>query len=310
MKHHAQLPPKLTQFAWLSIAAAITTIGLKAGAYLLTGSIGLLSDALESLVNLVAAIVALMALSIAARPPDEDHSYGHTKVEYLSSGVEGTLILVAAGSIIVSAVQRLLAPQVIDEIGWGIIVSTLATLINFGVARVLLNAGKEYQSITLEADARHLMTDVWTSLGVMVALGLVSLTGWQILDPLIALFVAGNIVRAGIDLMRRATLGLLDTALPAEELAIVQQVLERYRRTGVEFHALRSRQAATRRFISFHVLVPDHWTVRRGHDLVEQIEADVRAALPNTHVFTHLEPLYDPVSWDDTTLDRSALHSK
>lgn len=298
---------KLTRFAWLSIIAALLTIGLKASAYLITGSVGLLSDALESIVNLVAAVVALAALIIAARPPDDDHAYGHTKVEYLSSGVEGTLILIAAISIVVTAVQRLFNPHPIEAASVGLGISMVATLINLGVARVLLRAGQQYESITLEADARHLMTDVWTSIGVMAGIGLISVTGWAILDPLIALVMAAHIIRSGVDLVRRSALGLMDTALPSHELARVQQILEGYRRMGVEFHALRSRQAATRRFVSFHVLVPDGWTVRRGHDLLEQIEYDVRGALPNTHVFTHLEPLHDPLSWEDTLLDRGEV---
>ncbi len=301
MPRHQQ---QLTRFAWLSIVAALLTIGLKAAAYLVTGSVGLLSDALESIVNLVAAVVALAALMIAARPPDDDHTYGHTKVEYLSSGVEGTLILIAAISIVITAVQRLFNPQIIVEAGLGLAITLIATLINLGVARVLLRAGQQYESITLEADARHLMTDVWTSVGVMGGIGLISLTGWAILDPIIALIMAAHIIRSGVDLVRRSALGLMDTALPPHELSRVQLILDSYRRIGVEFHALRSRQAATRRFVSFHVLVPDAWTVRRGHDLLEQIEHDVRTTLPNTHVFTHLEPLHDPLSWEDTSLDR------
>lgn len=294
----------LKRFAWLSIIAAVITIVLKAGAYLVTGSVSLLSDALESVVNLVAAVVALAALTIAARPPDDDHAYGHDKVEYLSSGVEGALILVAAFSIGAAAVPRLFAPTPIEQPGIGLGISVVASLINLGVARVLLRAGRHYGSITLEADAHHLMTDVWTSGGVLVGVGLVLLTGWTILDPIIALLVAANIVWAGVQLVRRSTIGLMDTALPAVELERVQQVLERYRSQGVEFHALRSRQSGARRFVSFHVLVPDAWTVRRGHALLEQIEHDIRTALPNVTVFTHLEPLGDPRSWADIMLDR------
>ncbi len=294
----------LTRFAWLSVAAAIVTIALKLIAYLLTGSVGLLSDALESVVNLVAAAVALWALSVAAQPPDEDHAYGHDKAEYLSSGAEGALIIVAAISIVVTAVQRLITPQPIQEVDLGLGVSLVATLINFVVARILLRAGRQHHSITLEADAKHLMTDVWTSVGVVLGLILSVLTGWIILDAIIALLVGLNIVISGVQLMRRSTLGLLDTAIPAEERAKVLAIMERYRREGVEFHALRSRQSGARRFVSFHVLVPDAWTVRRGHDLLERIEEQVRRELPNVHVFTHLEPLHDPVSWQDTRLDR------
>lgn len=299
--------PGLTRFAWLSVAAAISTIGLKAAAYLLTGSVGLLSDALESVVNLVASIVALWALSVAARPPDDDHTYGHDKAEYLSSGAEGALIIVAALSILVTAVQRLLNPQPLQDVDLGLGVSIVATLINFVVSRILLRAGRQYASITLEADAKHLMTDVWTSVGVVIGIFLVSLTGWIILDAIIALLVGLNIVISGVQLVQRSTLGLLDTAIPNHERAKVLEVMDRYRREGVEFHALRSRQSGARRFVSFHVLVPDAWTVRRGHDLLERIEEDVRQALPNVNVFTHLEPLHDPVSWQDTRLDRGRM---
>lgn len=296
--------PGLTRFAWLSVGAAVVTIALKTIAYFLTGSVGLLSDALESVVNLVAAAVALWALSVAAQPPDDDHTYGHDKAEYLSSGAEGALIIVAAISILVTAVQRLIIPQSLQEVDLGLGVSLVATLVNFVVARILLRAGRQHHSITLEADAKHLMTDVWTSVGVIVGLILTVLTGWIILDAVIALLVGLNIVISGVQLMRRSTLGLLDTAIPTEERAKVLAIMERYRREGVEFHALRSRQSGARRFVSFHVLVPDAWTVRRGHDLLERIEEQVRQELPNVHVFTHLEPLHDPVSWQDTRLDR------
>jgi cation diffusion facilitator family transporter len=294
----------LTRFAWLSIAAAVSTIGLKAGAYLLTGSVSLLSDALESLVNLAAAVVALLALNVAARPPDEDHAYGHDKAEYFASGVEGGLILVAAASIGYTAGERLLRPQELEQVGVGVAISLVATAINFAVARVLLQAGKQHASITLEADARHLMTDVWTSGGVMLGVVAVSVTGIGWLDPLIALAVAANIVWSGVGLVQRSALGLMDTALPSSERAALMVVLDRYRAEGIQTHALRTRQSGARRFVSFHVLVPGAWTVRRGHSLLERIERDVRAALGTVTVFTHLEPLDDPVSWQDVGLDR------
>lgn len=294
----------LTRFAWLSIATALVTIGLKLSAYLLTGSVGLLSDALESLVNLVAAIIALTMLTISARPPDEEHAYGHSKAEYFASGAEGSLILVAAVSIIVTAGQRLINPQPLEQIGLGLIVAVVASLINLATAQILLRAGQRYNSISLEADARHLMTDVWTSVGVLVGIGAVMLTGWERLDPLIALLVAANIIWSGVSLVRRSALGLMDTALPSEEQDAIQQILERYRQQGVQFHALRTRSAAARRFVSLHVLVPGTWTVQQGHNLLERIEADLRSQLPNVTVFTHLEPLEDSVSWQDTTLDR------
>ena len=297
--------PALTRFAWLSIGAAVLTIGLKASAYMITGSVGLLSDALESLVNLAAAVIALVALTIAARPPDDDHAYGHEKAEYFSSGVEGALILVAAASIGYTAVARLLQPQLPEQVGIGIAISVVASLINLVVALVLMRAGRQHGSIALEADARHLLTDVWTSAGVIVGMLAIAVTGFAWLDPLIALAIAANIVWSGIGLVRRSALGLMDTALPAGERERVMLVLDTYRARGVQTHALRTRQSGIRRFVSFHVLVPDIWTVRRGHSLLEQIERDIRATLPNATVFTHLEPLGDPSSWQDTGLDRA-----
>ncbi|HXV83860.1 MAG TPA: cation diffusion facilitator family transporter [Candidatus Binatia bacterium] len=294
----------LTRFAWLSISAAVLTIALKATAFWLTGSVGLLSDALESLVNLVAAIVALAMLTIAARPADEMHAYGYSKAEYFSSGLEGALILLAAGSIGWTAIPRLLAPQPLEHIGIGLAISVLASVINFWIARILLDAGKQYRSITLEADARHLMTDVWTSAGVVLAVGAVALTGWLLLDPIIALIVAANILRTGWQLLSRSTRGLLDAALPATEQDAIKQVLNRYESQGIQYHALRTRQAGIRAFISLHVLVPSDWTVQRGHDLLEQLERDIRAAVPGAHLFTHLEPQGDPAAWEDIALDR------
>jgi cation diffusion facilitator family transporter len=295
----------LTRFAWLSIAAAILTIALKAIAYWLTGSVGLLSDALESFINLVGALMALAMLTIAARPVDEDHAYGHSKAEYFSSGVEGTLILIAAVCIGVAAIQRLITPKPLEQIGLGLGVSIAASFVNLFVARVLLRAGKHHQSITLEADAQHLMTDVWTSVGVIVGVGAVALTGWKRLDPIVALLVAGNIVWSGIRIVRNSALGLMDTALPVEEQNTIRRVLEPYSRNGVQCHALRTRQSGARRFVSFHVLVPGRWTVQRGHRLLENIEADIRHAIPRVTVFSHLESLNDPASWEDTSLDRT-----
>lgn len=295
----------LTRFAWLSIAAAVVTIALKAGAYFLTGSVGLLSDALESLVNLAAALMALGMLTLAARPPDDEHAYGHNKAEYFSSGVEGALILLAAASIGYTAIERLLHPQPIEQVGLGLLISVLASLVNWGAARVLFNAGQRYHSITLEADAKHLMTDVWTSAGVLVGVGAVALTNFQWLDPTIALLVAANIVWAGVQLMRQSALGLLDTAWPASERAAVLQILDGYNTQRVSYHSLRTRQAGTRRFMSVHILVPGAWSVHQGHNLLEEIEAKVRQALPEVTILTHLEPLEDPVSFEDRHLDRS-----
>ena len=297
----------LTRFAWLAIAAALVTIVLKAGAYFLTNSIGLLSDALESLVNLFGALMALTMLIVAARPPDDEHAFGHDKAEYFSSIVEGTLILVAAGAIGAAAVHRLFSPRPLEHLSLGLLVSVAASLVNLGVGLVLLRAGKRYQSITLEADAHHLLTDVWTSAGVLVGIGAVALTGWQPLDPIVALIVAGNIVATGVRLVRRSVSGLMDSALPIEDQQALQGALARYADGGVQFHALRTHQAGARRFISLHVLVPGEWTVQRGHRLLERIEADIRGALPGATVLTHLESLEDPASWDDIDLDRSAV---
>jgi cation diffusion facilitator family transporter len=299
--------PSLRRYAIGSIVAAALTIGLKTGAYALTGSVALLSDALESLVNLLAAGVALLALWIAAQPADEDHAYGHTKVEYFSSGFEGGLILVAAGAIAYAAARRLLSPQPLQEAGLGLVVAAIAASINLVTAQVLFRAGREYRSIVLDADARHLMTDVWTSGGVIVGVGLAGLTGWRVLDPLVAIAVAVHILATGISLLRGSALGLLDTALPGDAREAIVAVLERYGADGARYHALRTRQAGRRRFVSFHVLVPGDWSVQRGHDLLERIEGDVRAALPDSTVFTHLEPIEDPVSFDDEPLDRTIM---
>jgi cation diffusion facilitator family transporter len=293
----------LTRYAWLSIAAAIITIVLKLAAYFFTGSVGLLSDALESVVNLVAAVMALAMLIVAARPPDELHAYGHSKAEYFASGVEGALILLAAVAIAWTAIPRLIAPQPLEEVGLGLAVSVLASLINFGVARILLRAGREHNSITLEADAQHLMTDVWTSVGVVGAVGAVALTGWLRLDPLIALVVAANIVWTGVQLLRRTTHGLMDAAISKEDQSKIAQILDQYRQEGIQFHAMRTREAGNRKFISLHVLVPGGWTVQRGHQMLEKIEDELEHAVLGLHVFTHLEPLDDPASWQDEALD-------
>ena len=299
----------LTRFAWLSIAAAIITIVLKASAYLLTDSVGLLSDALESLVNLVGAIMALAMLTVAARPADEDHAYGHSKAEYFSSGVEGTLILIAAVSIVIEAIPRLITPRPLEQVGLGLGVSVAASLVNLIVALILLRASKQYNSITLEANAHHLMTDVWTSVGVFVGVGAVALTGWERLDPIVAFLVAANIVWSGVRIVRMSALGLMDTALSTGEQNLVKNVLKPYMQNGVQFHALRTRQSGSRRFVSLHVIVPGRWTVQRGHRLLENIEADIRHVLQSVTIFTHLESLNDPASWDDTDLDRPDLQS-
>lgn len=295
----------LTKFAWLSIGAALATIALKTGAYFLTSSVGLLSDAIESLVNLAGAVMALVMLTIAARPADEDHVYGHSKAEYFASVTEGVLILGAAIGITVTAGQRLIDPRPLEQLGIGLAVSVAASLINLVVARVLMNAGRNSHSISLEADARHLMTDVWTSVGVIGGVAIAGLTGWNILDPIVAIIVAINIVWTGIQLVRRSVSGLMDEALPENEQKLIRDVMEKYQKKGIKFHALRTRQAAARRFISVHVLVQGDTTVHDAHHIVEVFESDIRSALGGViTVFTHLEPAEDELSMEDINLDR------
>jgi cation diffusion facilitator family transporter len=294
----------LTKYAWLSIAAAIATITLKAGAYWLTGSVGLLSDALESVINLAAAIMALAMLTIAARPPDESHVHGHGKAEYFSSTVEGVLIFVAAGGIMYTAIERLFNPRPLEQLGLGLAVSLAAALINLAVSRILLSAGKLHRSITLEADAHHLMTDVWTSVAVLGGVGAVWLTGWMWLDAVVAIGVACNITWTAYQLIRRSVEGLMDASLPDAELNQIEAVLDQYRRQGIQFHALLTRQGASRRFISLHVLVQGEMTVHDAHHVAEDIEADIRRAVPDSVVITHLEPLDDEISLDDIAIDR------
>ncbi len=280
----------LTRYALLSIFAALTTIGLKTVAYMLTGSVGLLSDALESLVNLAGAVMAMTMLTIAARPPDEDHHYGHDKAEYFSSGVEGALILIAALSIGVTATQRFMNPKPLEQVGLGIAVSVVASFINFAVARVLIKVGKAQNSITLEANAHHLMTDVWTSVGVLAAVGVVSLTGWNRFDPVIALVVALNILWTGFRLVRESVQGLMDTALSSEEQGMIKNILEGFSGEGIAFRNIYTRKAASRKFVSVDILVPPSWTVERGHQALCRIEEKIGEALKNTTVLTHLEP--------------------
>jgi cation diffusion facilitator family transporter len=295
----------LTRFAWLSIGAAVATISLKSAAYFLTGSVGLLSDAIESLVNLAGAVMALIMLTIAARPADDDHVYGHSKAEYFASVTEGILILGAAIGILATAIQRLMYPQELEKLGIGLAVSIAASLINLVIARILLEAGKKSRSISLEADAHHLMTDVWTSAGVIGGVAVAGLTGWNILDPILAIAVALNIIWTGIQLVRRSVAGLMDAALPESEQQIIEKVMKSYLAKGVNFHAIRTRQAAARRFVSVHMLVPGDWTVHDAHHVAEDFEADIRASLGGAvTVFTHLEPAEDELSMDDIFLDR------
>lgn len=296
----------LTRYVWLSIATAVATILLKGLAWKLTGSVGLLSDAIESFVNLAGALMALAMLTVAEMPADENHAHGHGKAEYFSSAFEGFLIFLAALSIGYAALDRLFHPAPLEEVGIGLAVSVVASILNFATARVLLRVGQSHGSILLEADARHLMTDVWTSVGVIGGVALVWLTGWLWLDPVIALIVAGNIVWTGWKLMQRSAEGLMDASLPQEQREQIEQVFAKYRSQGLDFHALRTRQAGRRVFITVHVLVPGHWTVQDGHGWLEKIEDDIRIIIPSANLTTHLEPLGDPVSMADQGLDRAS----
>lgn len=299
------LDPTLGRYAWLSIGTAIVTLLVKWAAWWITGSVGLLSDALEGFVNLGAAVLALWMLRLAASPPDEKHPYGLSKAEYFSAGIEGTLIVVAAAGIIASALPRLAAPQPIDMPGAGLALGGLAALMNFASGAILIRAGRRHHSITLEADGKHLMTDVWTSVGVLLGVALVWLSGWLVLDALVAIAVGVHIVWQGVGLMRRSVLGLLDVAIPGQDVEEVTKLFAEYsKRYGVSFHALRTRQAGVRRFVQFHLLVPDHWTVAQAHQLSEEIEQRIRDMVPNASLITHLEPISEPASYDDQTLDR------
>ena len=295
----------LERYAWISVAAAIATIGLKTLAWWLTGSVGLLSDALESLVNLAAALLALSMLRLAATPPDADHPYGFSKAEYFSAGIEGALIVLAAAGIVWTAIPRLIAPRALDMPFAGLALTVVASGINFAVAMTLLRAGREHESITLEADGRHLLTDVWTSAGVIAGVALVFVTGWLRLDPIVAIAVAVHILWTGFGLVRRSVRGLLDPAISTEDQRELTKLFNEYsRRYGVTFHALRTRQAGARRFVSFHMLVPDEWTVAQAHRLSEEVESRMRSMVPNLGVLVHIEPISDPASYDDQELDR------
>jgi len=295
----------LKKFAYLSIAAAVVTIVLKFGAYYVTGSMGLFSDALESCVNLLAAIVALIMITLSEKPADEGHEFGHSKAEYFSSAIEGALILVAAFSIINSAVPRIIHPQPLENVGIGLLISMGASLINLAVSLVLLKNGKKRHSLILEADGKHLMTDVWTSLGVLAGIGLVKLTGLYILDPIIAVVVALNIIWTGAQLIRRSGNGLLDSVIPAEEQKMITDFLDSQKDQGIEYHSLMTRQAGQRIFISLHLLLPGSLTVQAGHDKSEFIEEYIENMFEGpVTVSTHIEPIEDPASMNDIGIDR------
>lgn len=278
-------------YARLSIVVAILTILLKATAWYLTGSVGLLSDAMESLINLAGALMALAMLHVASKPEDEDHAYGHGKAEYFAAGLEGVLIIIAAVLIGWAAIERLLSPRELERLGLGLGVSVLASLLNLGAALILLRAGKAYDSITLRADAHHLLTDVWTSVGVLIGVGLVHFTGWLWLDPVAALVVAAQIVWTGLRILHETINGLMDTALSAQELSALQDILDKYCLEGLKCHELRTRRSGAMQFISFHLLVPGHWSVQRGHEITECLEKEIHQKMPNAQVFIHVEPL-------------------
>jgi cation diffusion facilitator family transporter len=303
---NAATPPvrPLKHYAWLSIAAAIATILLKGIAWKLTGSVGLLSDAIESFVNLAGALMALAMLTLAALPADDNHAHGHSKAEYFSSAFEGFLILLAALSIGYTSIERLINPRALEAVGVGLLVSVVASVINLATAKILMKVGREQNSISLEADAHHLMTDVWTSAGVIAGVGLVWVSDWLWLDPVIAMLVALNILWTAWQLMQRSASGLMDASLPAEQLKRIETLLAAYREQGLDFHAVRTRQSGNRAFVILHVLVPGHWTVQVGHDWADRIELDIGKAIPRAHITTHLEPMEDPVSMDDQDLDR------
>ena len=290
-------PLDLSRYGWLAVATAFATILLKAGAWLVTGSVGLLADAAESLVNLVAAAVALIVLKVAARPADANHNFGHTKAEYFSAAVEGVMIFVAAISIVVFAIQRLVFPQPIESLGIGLMISVIASVLNGAVALVLLRAGKRHHSITLTADGKHLMTDVWTSVGVLVGIVLVWMSGWSWLDPVIAIAVGINILFTGYGLVKESTEGLMDASLPERDNEQLRMILTRRAGAGIAFHQMRTRVSGARQFMDFHLLVPDDWSVKQGHDFLEDLSDEIVAEFPRMNVTGHIEPINDPRSY-------------
>ncbi len=292
--------PSLVRYAWLSVGAALATIILKFSAFFITGSVGLLSDALEGIVNLVAAFVALITLKVVEQPPDQTHEYGHDKAGYFSAGIEGTLIIVAAVTILCTSANRLLNPQPIEQGGIGLVIAGLAALVNLFVGQVLVRTGKEHRSITLEADGHHLMSDVWSSVGVIVGVGLALITGIEWIDPIVAMLVGIKISWEGVKILRRSFEGLMDSAMPANERSILENLLDQYQeREGIEWHGLRTRQSGARSFVDVHVLTPPDWTVQRAHDLSEALEHDIADQLPGTVVHTHIEPQGDPAAMAD-----------
>ena len=293
----------LTKYAWLSVGAAVLTFSIKLVAAYLSGSVGLLSDAMEAVVNLVAASIALVILKIVEQPPDEGHPYGHDKAEYFSSGIESTLIIIASLTILYTGIRGLLDPKPLEQVGLGLALAVGASAINLLVGQIMIRAGTKNDSITLEANGRHLMTDVWTSVGVVVGVSLAVVTGLRWLDPLIAIAVGLHIGWEGLKIFRRSVGGLMDSPISEEERRAVEAVLNQSGADGVEWHALRTRQSGARRFIEVHVLVPGAWTVQESHDLAENLEVGIREKIHYSTVMVHVEPLEDERSWQDQSLD-------
>ena len=294
--------PDLSRYGWLAVATALATIALKAGAWLVTGSVGLLADAAESIVNLVAAVVALIALKIAVKPADANHNFGHTKAEYFSAAVEGVMIFIAAISIGIFAVQRLLVPQPLEAVGVGLAISVVASVLNGAVALLLIRAGRRHHSIALKADGKHLMTDVWTSAGVLAGIVLVWLTGWDWLGPVIAIAVGVNILFAGYALVQESTAGLMDVSLPEEDNERLRAILSSRAGAEVGFHLMRTRVSGTRQFMEFHLLVPDEWSVKQGHDFLEDLSDEIVSEFPRMTVTGHIEPINDARSYSHADL--------
>ncbi len=293
----------LVRLMAVSVGAAVMTITLKLSAAAVTGSVGLLSDALESGVNLVAALVGLWAVRLAGRPADATHQFGHGKAEYLAAALEGGAIFLAAAVIVWTSARRIVEPTPLDDIGIGVVLSSAASVVNLAVGGALMRVGRRHRSPGLLADGKHLLSDVVTSAGVLVGIALVTTTGLEVLDPVIALLVGVKVLTTGYGLMRRSVVGMLDAALSAEDLATLTQVLDSYRqRDAVQFHAVRTRESGRQRFVYAHVLVPAAWTVKQGHDLTVRLNADVAAALPGATTFTHVEPLHDPLSYGHADL--------
>lgn len=306
MKTHdspAATRPDLRKYAWLAIGTAVLTVLLKGSAWAITGSVGLLSDAAESMVNLVAAIVALISLTIAARPADDNHHFGHSKAEYFSAALEGIMVFVAAASIIYLGIERLLNPRPLESLGIGLAISMIAAVLNGIVGRILINVGSRYRSVTLRADGEHLMTDVYTSVGVVVGLGLAWITGWRWMDPVVAILVGVNILVTGYRLISESTAGLMDVSLSPEDNARIQAILDAHTEEDrIEFHAVRTRESGSRQFMEMHMLVPGEWSVQRGHDVMEDLIEEIVAEFPAMSVTGHLEPISDPRSYEDMHL--------